>query len=89
MQHRWATRLPIPGSDDGHWGGILNDFLEVEHNADGTLKTAVKSINTKTPTNGAVTLAASDVGAITQATAGRAVHRRRQAGHCSEQPIHR
>ncbi|HUS26690.1 MAG TPA: hypothetical protein VMY99_05070 [Nevskiaceae bacterium] len=32
------TRLPIPGSDDGAWGTILNDFLSVEHNADGTLK---------------------------------------------------
>ena len=32
------TRLPQPGSDDGTWGAILNDFLGVEHNADGTLK---------------------------------------------------
>jgi hypothetical protein len=32
------SRLPIPGDDDGIWGSILNDFLEVEHNADGTLK---------------------------------------------------
>lgn len=31
-------RLPIVGSDDGTWGDILNEFLEVEHNADGTLK---------------------------------------------------
>lgn len=30
-------RLPIPGGDDGSWGQILNDFLSVEHNADGTL----------------------------------------------------
>lgn len=34
------SRLPTPGSDDGSWGGILNDFLGVEHNADGTLKTS-------------------------------------------------
>lgn len=33
-------RLPIPGSDDGTWGDILNEFLEVEHNANGTLKAA-------------------------------------------------
>lgn len=33
------SRLPIPGSDDGTWGDILNDFLSVEHNADGTQKT--------------------------------------------------
>jgi hypothetical protein len=32
------TRLPIPGSDDGTWGQLLNDFLSVEHNNDGTLK---------------------------------------------------
>lgn len=32
------TRLPIPGSDDGTWGDILNTYLSVEHNTDGTLK---------------------------------------------------
>jgi hypothetical protein len=32
------TRLPTPGSDNGTWGNVLNDFLSVEHNADGTLK---------------------------------------------------
>jgi len=33
------TRLPEPGSDQGTWGTILNSFLAVEHNTDGTLKT--------------------------------------------------
>ncbi len=33
------TRLPVPGQDDGIWGDILNEFLLVEHNADGTQKT--------------------------------------------------
>jgi hypothetical protein len=32
------ARLPVPGSDDNTWGTILNDYLEVSHNADGTLK---------------------------------------------------
>lgn len=32
------ARLPIPGSDDNTWGDILNDYLSVAHNADGTLK---------------------------------------------------
>lgn len=32
------ARLPIPGSDEGSWGDILNDFLSVEHNTDGSLK---------------------------------------------------
>lgn len=34
------ARLPTPGSDDGTWGDLLNNFLEVEHNTDGTLKTS-------------------------------------------------
>lgn len=32
------ARLPTPGGDNGTWGDILNEFLSVEHNADGTLK---------------------------------------------------
>ncbi len=32
------ARLPVPNSDSGTWGGILNSFLLVEHNDDGTLK---------------------------------------------------
>lgn len=34
------ARLPIPGSDDQTWGEILNEFLRVEHNEDGTLNPA-------------------------------------------------
>jgi hypothetical protein len=33
-----VARLPIPGQDDGSWGSILNEFLNVEINTDGTLK---------------------------------------------------
>lgn len=32
------SRLPIPGQDDDVWGQILNDFLTVSHNSDGTLQ---------------------------------------------------
>jgi hypothetical protein len=32
------SRLPTPGSDDNIWGNILNDFLNVSHNTDGTLQ---------------------------------------------------
>lgn len=32
------ARLPNPGGDAGNWGSILNDYLSVEHEADGTLK---------------------------------------------------
>jgi len=33
------ARLPIPGGDNGTWGDILNNFLRIAHNPDGTLKT--------------------------------------------------
>ncbi len=35
------SRLPLTGSDDGTWGDILNDFLAVTHNTDGTIKTGL------------------------------------------------
>ncbi len=34
------SRLPTPGQDNGTWGDVLNDFLSVEHNPDGTLKSS-------------------------------------------------
>jgi hypothetical protein len=34
------ARLPIPGSDKGTWGDVLNDFLLAEHNSDGSLKSS-------------------------------------------------
>lgn len=46
------ARLPIPGEDNQTWGDILNDFLRVEHNEDGTLKPggSLLSKYTKPPT---------------------------------------
>jgi hypothetical protein len=35
-----ASRLPVPGSDAGDWGTILNAFLGVSHNSDGTLQSS-------------------------------------------------
>jgi hypothetical protein len=35
------ARLPIPGSDDGIWGDVLNDYLVQTHNTDGTLKDGI------------------------------------------------
>ncbi len=32
------ARLPIPGSDNGSWGDILNNYLLQAHESDGTLK---------------------------------------------------
>jgi hypothetical protein len=34
------ARLPIIDGDEGDWGIVLNDFLEVSHNADGTLSSS-------------------------------------------------
>lgn len=41
------SRLPTPGADSGSWGSILNDFLAVEHAADGTLKIKTDGTLTK------------------------------------------
>lgn len=38
-----TARLPTPGGDDGDWGDILNTFLEVSHNGDGTLSSSAVS----------------------------------------------
>jgi len=58
-------RLPQPGGDDGTWGQILNDFLSVSLNTDGTVKAGVLSganlqngsIGTTQLADGAVTTA--------------------------------
>lgn len=36
----YMARLPNPGSDNGVWGSVLNDFLSVEHTTTGELKKA-------------------------------------------------
>ena len=38
-------RLPIPGSDSGNWGQILNDYLSQAHRSDGSLKDNVITTN--------------------------------------------
>jgi len=48
------ARLPQPGGDDGTWGDILNEFLDVSHNPDGTLKDTVTT-NTSQAISGAKT----------------------------------
>lgn len=32
------VRKPIPGADDGSWGGILNEFLDVAHTSTGEIR---------------------------------------------------
>lgn len=34
------ARLPVPGGDDNSWGQVLNDFLAISHDNDGTLKSS-------------------------------------------------
>ncbi|HEX7633542.1 MAG TPA: hypothetical protein VF401_04435 [Candidatus Saccharimonadales bacterium] len=36
------ARLPTPGKDEGTWGYILNAFLSVEHDTDGSLKNVAR-----------------------------------------------
>ncbi len=51
-----TQRLPVPGSDSDTWGSVLNGFLEVEHNPDGTLK-AAGSLAAKADTSSLATVA--------------------------------
>lgn len=44
-------RLPQPGGDQGAWGDLLNDFLSVEHNVDGTLKARTDGTFVRTTTD--------------------------------------
>jgi hypothetical protein len=47
------SRLPQPGSDHGQWGQLLNDYLSVSHDSDGSLKdgsiTGAKLVNDTIP----------------------------------------
>jgi hypothetical protein len=54
-----TARLPIPGGDDGTWGDILNDYLEVSLASDGTVNPGV--IGTAQLQNNCVTNAQLDV----------------------------
>lgn len=47
------ARLPNPGSDDGTWGAILNDFLQQSLDTAGALK--ANTVNTTQLVNSAVT----------------------------------
>ncbi len=54
------ARLPQVGGDDGNWGEILNEFLEVAHNTDGSLKDVVHDSGDETIT-GTKTFSSSPV----------------------------
>ncbi len=51
------ARKPQPGSDNGTWGDILNEYLDVSHNNDGTLKDGIvlpRHLSANPPGNGHV-----------------------------------
>lgn len=39
------ARLPTVGGDKGNWGALLNEFLQVGHNSDGTLKQSTTALH--------------------------------------------
>jgi len=57
-----VARLPIPGSDNGSWGTVLNDYLAQSHKSDGTLKD--NSVTSGTLAPGSVTNAAIATDAV-------------------------
>lgn len=48
-------RLPEPGGDVGQWGDVLNEYLQVSHNNDGSIKNA--AVSTSSIQDGAITVA--------------------------------
>lgn len=53
------TRLPQPGGDVGNWGAVLNNFLLVSHNPDGSLRSATDIASAKQTAEAAQTAVAS------------------------------
>jgi len=58
-----VARLPTPGSDSGKWGDILNAYLTVSLNPDGTLKDS--AVTETTITNAGGLLASSNLSELT------------------------
>lgn len=72
------ARLPIPGSDDGKWGEILNQYLSVALDADGELRTdtvgrdqlRLNSVTSHAIADESVTSSKLAPGAVTAASVG-------------------
>ena len=67
------TRLPQLGGDIGTWGQVLNDFLSVDHNPDGTIKAS--KIVTPTQLNTHTSDTTTAHGATSAATANKLIIR--------------
>lgn len=77
------ARLPIPGGDNGTWGDVLNDFLSVEHNSDGTHNVPASvqtALNTKVDQSTLVEQVQDVVGASLVAGANTAINYDTTAG---------
>lgn len=72
------ARLPTPGGDAGDWGDILNAFLEVSHNNDGTLGSNI--VDTPQIKNGAVTNVKLDTPTQTQLAQAASAYQKPGAG---------
>jgi hypothetical protein len=62
-----VSRLPVPGSDDGTWGNILNDYLSVSLDTDGSIKAGAVA----SKANVSHTHAESDVTSLSSDLAGK------------------
>lgn len=54
------ARLPVPGSDSGTWGQVLNDYLSVAHDTDGSIKAS--AVDGSAIQDGSITNAKLDAG---------------------------
>lgn len=72
------ARLPIPGADDDNWGEILNEYLLVSHNEDGTVRNNVVTANALAAD--AVTSAKVQNGAITESKLDTAAQTKLNSG---------
>ncbi|HMR38577.1 MAG TPA: hypothetical protein PKE10_03335 [Candidatus Saccharibacteria bacterium] len=66
-----STRLPIPGGDQNNWGEILNDYLLVSHNTDGTIRTG--ALGAAHIQDGTITLAKLSAALQAQLSSGNGV----------------
>jgi hypothetical protein len=53
------ARLPVQGGDSGVWGSVLNDFLQVSHNPDGSLQ--VSAVTAAGAVQAATTITGGDL----------------------------
>jgi len=77
------ARLPIPGTDADTWGDVLNDFLRVAHNEDGTLR-VVDTTMWVSPLNFVSSGASTDPLQFVRGNLGNALEVRTSAATVSE-----